>query len=428
VITRGLSHATLALLAVAALAPLAAKTRGAENISTLGQSPDWTVLDKYQETITRDDFARLLQTVYCTRGVAENLILAGQESAQILMNRDAQKWFTLRFAHDAGSALPIKREWRPATALPPAKPGQELAGLKIALDPGHIGGKWAQMEERWFQVGKSKPIEEGEMTLRVAKLLAPVLEKHGAKVSLVRSKLEPVTPRRPDDLREISMQVLLRAGETQPREDFNGAADPEREHTVRWQNELLFYRNSEIRERAKIVNQRLKPDLVLCLHFNAEVWDDPKQPTLTDHNHLHLLVNGAYLPPELEFDDVRFEMLERLLGRMHEEELPLAETLAQSMARRTGLPPYEYTTDNVTKIGTSGYVYARNLMATRLYETPVVYFEPYVMNSNEVFWRVQEGDYEGLRNVNGTYRPSIFREYAAGVVDGLLEYYRAARK
>ncbi|MGZ5536932.1 MAG: hypothetical protein ACXWG0_00230, partial [Chthoniobacterales bacterium] len=66
--------------------------------------------------------------------------------------------------------------------------------------------------------------------------------------------------------------------------------------------------------------------------------------------------------------------------------------------------------------------------ATRLYQCPVVYFEPYVMNSDEVFWRVQEGDYEGIRNVNGTDRPSIFREYADGVFDGLVDYYREARQ
>jgi len=175
------------------------------------------------------------------------------------------------------------------------------------------------------------------------------------------------------------------------------------------------------------VNEKIKPDIVLCLHFNAEAWDDPKKPTLTDRNHLHLLVNGSYLPPELEFDDVRFEMLQRLLSRMHEEELGLAQKLAETMARRTQLPPYEYTTENVAKLGSSGYLYARNLIATRLYDCPVIYFEPYVMNSDEVFWRIQEGDYEGLRNVNGTDRPSIYREYAAGMVDGLIEYYRDAR-
>jgi hypothetical protein len=120
-------------------------------------------------------------------------------------------------------------------------------------------------------------------------------------------------------------------------------------------------------------------------------------------------------------------MIRRLLSRAHEEELGLAEKLAPAMARRTQLPPYEYTTDNVTKIGSTGYVYLRNLLATRLYDAPVLYFEPYVMNSDEVFWRVQEGDYEGVRNVNGTERPSIFREYAASIVDGLVEYYREAR-
>ncbi|MFN2509237.1 MAG: hypothetical protein ABR589_10755 [Chthoniobacterales bacterium] len=284
------------------------------------------------------------------------------------------------------------------------------------------------MEERWFQVGNSDPIQEGDMTLRVAKILAPRLEKLGATVSLVRNKAEPSTSKRPADLKEVSKKILLRVGDPEPREDFAGPADPRKEHSVRWQNELLFYRNSEIRQRAARVNSELKPDVVLCLHFNAEAWDDPRKPTLVDRNHLHVLVNGSYLPPELEFDDVRFEMLQRLLSRTHEEELPLAEKVAETMARRTRLPPYEYTTDNVTKLGTTGYVYARNLIATRLYEAPVIYCEPYVMNSDDVFWRVQEGDYEGLRNVNGTNRPSIYREYAAGVVDGLVEYYRAARK
>ncbi|HEX8280281.1 MAG TPA: hypothetical protein VF551_02800, partial [Chthoniobacterales bacterium] len=227
---------------------------------------------------------------------------------------------------------------------------------------------------------------------------------------------------------DVSREILRRAGVNEPRPDFSGPADPEKDKTLRWQNELLFYRYSEIRQRAELVNARIKPDVVVCLHFNAEAWDDPRNPRLVDHNHFHMLVNGSYLPPELEFDDVRFEMLRRLLSRAHEEELPLAESAAVAMARRTGLPPYQYTTENVTKASGSGYVYLRNLLATRLYECPVIYYEPYVMNSNEVFWRVQEGDYEGIRNVNGTDRPSIFREYADSVVDGLVEYYRGARR
>ena len=100
-----------------------------------------------------------------------------------------------------------------------------------------------------------------------------------------------------------------------------------------------------------LVNTKLHPDLVLCLHFNAEGWGDPKNPILIDHNHLHLLVNGSYLEQELELDDERFEMIRRLLSRAYEEELPLAEAVAGGMSRATGLPPYQYPTDTyVTKL------------------------------------------------------------------------------
>jgi hypothetical protein len=282
------------------------------------------------------------------------------------------------------------------------------------------------MEERWYQIGDAKPVEEGEMTLLVAKLLATRLRELGAEVSFVRSRNAPVTPKRPDDLREVARAVLKKNGVAEPKEA--DTAETPKEQSVKWQSELLFYRQSEIRYRARRVNGDLRPDLVLCLHFNAEPWGDPKSPALTDLNHFHVLVNGSYLPDEIAIDDQRFEMLRKLLSRAFDEELPLADKMATVFGERTGLPPYQYTTDTVAKVGASGYVYARNLLATRLYRCPVVYFEPYVMNSHEVFARVQAGDYEGTRDINGVQKPSIFREYAKAVADGLEEYCRAARK
>ena len=50
------------------------------------------------------------------------------------------------------------------------------------------------------------------------------------------------------------------------------------------------------------------------------------------------------------------------------------------------------------------------------------------MNSNDAFARIQAGDYDGIRSVNGVDRKSIFREYADSVVDGLAEYCRKARE
>jgi len=322
----------------------------------------------------------------------------------------------------------VPRLWRPAKSLPAARPGKPLSGLKVALDPGHLGGKWAKMEERWFQFGDSQPVQEGDLALCVARLLGRRLRQLGANVSFVRNNNEPITAKRPDDFRELARKILIKNGVPQPRADVLDPNDPEKEQTIRWQSEILFYRYSEIRRRAALVNFKLHPDLVLCLHFNAEGWGDPNSPTLTDTNHLHLLVNGSYLTEELEFDDERFEMIRRLLSRAYEEELPLADSIAATLARETGLPAYEYpTTNSTTKIGTTGYVYARNLLATRLYRCPVVYCEPYVMNSKDAFARIQAGDYEGVRNVNGTERKSIFHEYADSVVDGLIDYYSKAR-
>jgi len=394
----------------------------------LADPPKWKTLEKYQGTITHDEFERLLRQVYATHGISDELIRLEPDFACILMNRDEQTWFTLRFAKDEASRKPAPGKWRVAKSRPHRKRAGLLAGLKIALDPGHIGGKWAKMEERWFKLGDARPVEEGEMTLRVAKLLAVKLRALGARVSFVRKKNEPVTPFRPKDFKGAARQVLKAAGTENPREDFDSKDDPLREQTVRWQSEILFYRMSEIRQRARLVNSRLHPDLVLCLHFNAEAWGDERNPTFIDKNHLHLLVNGSYLESELAFDDERFEMVRRLLSRTYDEEIKIADTVAATMAKKTQLPPYQYTTETVTKVGTSGYVYARNLVATRLYQCPVVYFEPYVMNNSEVFARVQAGDYEGTRPINGLERPSIYREYADSVVDGLVEYYRDARK
>src|SRR5881398_836445 len=171
----------LAIIAVH-LSILPPASNAADNLGILGAHPRWNVLEKYQGTITHDEFTRLIGSVYCTHGFAPDLIAIDEKSARILTNRNAQKFFTLRFAQDEASREPVPRLWRLPKSLAPAKPEKPLSGLRIALDPGHLGGTWAKMEERWFQVGDTRPVEEGEMTLLVAKILARQLRELGAEV------------------------------------------------------------------------------------------------------------------------------------------------------------------------------------------------------------------------------------------------------
>jgi hypothetical protein len=396
-----------------------------QRLTPLSQPPDWSRLDRFQETITRSEFADLLNTVYAPNNAAGQWIKL--DPANVVIQENANEKFTLRFAASPGATVLPPRYWKPAESFG-ADPERPLSGVSIAIDPGHLGGDWAKMEERWFQIGDSVPVKEGDLTLRVAQLLAPRLERLGAKVTLVRSAPGPVTGIRPNQLTAQAVESLRDRGVTSTLPSYNGPADPNREDSVPWEAERLFYRVDEIHTRARIVNEQIKPDLTVCLHFNAEPWGDPVHPVLVRVNHLHLLVNGAYRSAELGYDDERFAMLLKLLNRSYREELACSEAVAAAMARITGLPPYHYSTPNAQSVGTSGYVWARNLLANRLYECPVIYIEAYVMNSEDFFARVQAGEYDGIRNFGGVMRQNIFQEYVEGVVQGLSDYFRAARR
>jgi hypothetical protein len=398
----------------------------AQRLTPLSHPPDWDRLNRFQETITHDEFVDLLDSVYAPNGAGAQWIQV--EPTRAVIRENISDHFVLQFASSVEVSKPVPRYWTaPASLTPTANEELPLSGVKIAIDPGHLGGTWAKMEERWFQIGESVPVTEGDLTLRVAQILAPRLEKLGAKVSLVRSAPGPVTAVRPEGLRTQAEASLRERGVTNLFPAYHGPDDPNREDSVPWEAERLFYRVEEIHTRAEIVNEKIKPDLVLCLHFNAEPWGTASLPVLVTANHLHLLINGAYSSGELGFDDQRFAMLFKLLNRTYPEELACAEWVAGSMARITGLPPYRYTSPNAKSMGTSGYVWARNLLANRLYECPVIFIEAYVMNSEEFFARFQAGEYEGLRNFGGVLRQNIYQEYVEGVVDGLKAYFRSAR-
>jgi len=172
----------------------------------------------------------------------------------------------------------------------------------------------------------------------------------------------------------------------------------------------------------------VKPDFVICLHANAEPWGDPANPSFVPANHFHMLINGAYSEAELSFDDQRFELIHRLLQRIHPEELAMATTVADVMAEATGLPPYAYPGQNARRTAVSDFVWARNLLATRVYDCPVLFFEPYVMNNELVYERVQAGEYEGTRDIMGTSYRNIYQEYADAVTSGVVAYFRNHRR
>ncbi|MDK3159474.1 N-acetylmuramoyl-L-alanine amidase [Kamptonema cortianum] len=417
---RKLLHGIVAILILSASTLVAQETVPRRNLSLLADPPEWSQLDAYQKTMTRPQFSKLLERVYAPRGAGEAFFDIQDESVKIPTYAGGE--YVLQFAPDEEALRPNPRYWKVLRKFRSPDPDKPMLGLTIALDPGHIGGKYAQMEERWFQLGNDKPVMEGDMVLKVAQLMKPPLEKLGAKVILLRTENAPVTSVRPKDLKKEARTELVERGVNNPVATYSGMHDPRKPGSIQSMSEMLFYRASEIRARGRKVRE-IRPDLVLCLHFNAESWGNASKPRLVDVSHFHILINGAYSRGELSKEDIRYEMTGKLLGQAYYDEVALADVMARVMAKANRLPPFTYRGDNAIKVGESPYVWARNLLANRIFECPTLFLEPYVMNSKLDYKRIQMGDYEGMRLVNGIPRKSIYREYADSVVDGLKAFF-----
>ena len=360
---------------------------------------DWSALESFQGTLPRSEFEALLTNVYCPSAALTGCLSYASNSVTIFSTAEkTNALFTLRFG----------------SSTPPPRP----ALRRIVLDPGHIGGEWARMEERWFVRGKGRAVQEALLNLQVARRLRDQLVTAGYEVVLTKDNFEPVTAMRPEDFRVEAARTLP----TPP-----GGTELERDawcrDQLRKRMEQLFYRSAEITARAQFVNESARPDLTICLHFNAVEWNERNE--LVDDNRLVVFVHGDYLPSEVADDAQKLRLFYKILSRSLGVELPVAESVATALAQATRLPAAEYgAASSAVRVGTNAYVYARNLAANRLIDSPVVFLEPYYMNNRIVYQRIQLGDYDGEQMVEGKSYRSIIREYADAVAAGLKPYFK----
>lgn len=391
----------------------------ASKLSPLAPAPNWSNLDAYQRTISRGEFTRLINQVYSPDHTFWSYVKIDDKKMSIFADttRTDPPLFTLQFAADEGSCAPLPVIYKSkATSADPAQP---LKGIRIALDPGHIGGDWAQLEARYFKLGDDPPVEEAELNLTTCKRLAERLQADGADIVWAKHDFEPVTKLRPDSLHREAIAALALNPNTTKRISGQDAI----ERMINNEAALLFYRFAEIRARGEVVN-KLHPDLTICVHYNADDWGNPDKPTLTNHSRLVIFLNGAYEKSELAYDDQKFDLLRKLLDRTADLEERGCALVGQSMLDILKYPPESYAegyfAHHVTNVPS---VYARNLMASHLYHGPVIYCEGPYMNARDAYYRIIAGDYLGVRTIQGQSCSSIYRDYAAAVEQGVLQYF-----
>ena len=383
----GLLYLLWSLLAVAKLTDLA-------------DPPNWSRLDSFQKSISKKEFIRQLNEVYCPRKSWWSPWIEIEENrARIRKKAGSDDWYDLQFLEsNETSNFSLSRF--------------QLSGSKILIDPGHIGGDFSEMEGRHFAIGDDEPVKEGDLSLSVALKLKSELQKKGAIVSLSREQNKPVSQKRPQDFKELAQTWFSRM------EWLQKLSEEERSKRIQKRQELYFYRVSEIMVRSEII-RKSQPDLVLCIHLNAAPWPEPDNKSLVTRNDYHVLVNGCYMGGEVAYDNQRFEMIWRVVNRWAGKERLIAEHMSQAFAQETGLPAFAYKGPNALKIGEVEGVWARNLLANRIYEAPVVFLEPYIANSEEVYQRIQmvdSVDEDINKNQKGR---SIVKEYVDAVLLGL---------
>jgi N-acetylmuramoyl-L-alanine amidase len=415
----------------------------AEKLSPMARAPDWSNLNGYQRTITRADFTHLINDVYAIKtpvldpnGPPGFWAYTKIDDDKVTLFSDPSKRtpeFTLHFAPTEATCLP--RPYRYHTHGISNDPMRPLKGLKIALDPGHIGGDWARLEGRYFKLDGDPSVEEAKLNLITCQILAERLEADGASIIWAKHGYEPTTDERPDTLHYAAIAAITANKKTISEEDgevFGMRTRPLRgsdqsrpsESQIEGEAALLFYRVAEIRARAELVNEA-HPDLTICVHYNADDWDDPDHPKLIGSSKLIIFVNGSYERSELVDDDIRYDMMRKLLDRDAVPEIRGCSLVGHEMLEALGYPPEAFAAYFAHRIGDVPSVYTRNLLANRLYHGPVIYCEGPYMNAYDAYYRIIAGDYLGTRVIHGQRVPSIYRTYALAVERGVLEYFNA---
>ncbi|MEO1482322.1 MAG: hypothetical protein AAFU77_09475 [Myxococcota bacterium] len=276
--------------------------------------------------------------------------------------------------------------------------GQPLAGLRIALDPGHRGGAWSETEERHVQVGPGPPVREGTLTYAVAVDLRRQLRRLGAEVMLTRG----APPKRdfPQELLpgyDPELEARQWIGELVHSRRFRHLARFARWPAAQWFERLIartlvqlapvkVYNRYELRRRSQLA-EAFQPHVTLSLHFN--VARDP----LTNGVIVFLL--GNFLHQELATRSQRFYALRALLSGDLPRAAAVAQTLGRALQQELNVPALSEPSDSPIgrakkiPVAAEDGVFARNLALVRRTPGLVLLVEGPCMNAVGEFEKLQ---------------------------------------
>lgn len=322
-----------------------------------------------------------------------------------------------RFGPQLLQVVQILKQNHPKIPVVQNKP---MAGIKIAIDPGHIAGDWktAVAESRFVELyGIEKEAVrffEGELTLSTAFVLRDSLERLGAEVMLTREK--PNFSALDMSYEEWKQTELL---DTLIRK---GYALERAESIIKYTSPTYIYRkyflDSDLDARADKINY-FKPNFTIVIHFNADA-DSENFSKPSKRNYSMVFVPGSYLAGETRTEVERFDFLRTLLTDHLQESTKLSEYVMDAFEEELKVPAVRnyqapaYLTNLSMKVQSG--VYARNLRLNRLLNTPVCYGESLLQDNILEAKALKLNDLQ-----NGIIAPRVV-EVANAYLSGIKKY------
>lgn len=289
-------------------------------------------------------------------------------------------------------------------ALRPLK--KSLANCKIAIDPGHFGGKYSHLEQRFIEISfqnKLIAFNEGDLTFLTALYLKELLEKEGAEVLLTRPKIgEGAFSQSFSQFLKTHPDLLTHKPQTQI---FRG-----------------IYNGLDLYARAEKINT-FKPDVTVIIHYNAHDSEGEKYTSTTDKNFNLVFIPGSFGDGELKEKKARYEFLRLLVTTDFVLSKRFSKIVLKKFHEHLQVPTVT-SSDGARYLETASIevekgVYARNLALTRLVHGPLCYGESLVQNNLEEALRLSHLDTE----IQGHPCSSRLKEVAVAYFEAIKEFF-----
>jgi hypothetical protein len=287
------------------------------------------------------------------------------------------------------------------------RPIGSLKGARIAIDPGHFGGPYARLEERFVSID-GKGFDEGTLTYLTARKLTSLLEAQGATVMITRDGIGKGAIEQPF-FAWLQRQPDLWGGKETLSQLFR-----------------IYYNREDLYARASKINA-FSPDITLIIHYNAHQDDKEKDQNLTQTNFNVTFVPGAFTQNELKSTEERYEFVRLLLSDAVDQSIDLSRAMIAAFTSRLNTPPVS-DTENPSYISKmclkqSDGVYARNLALTRIVHSPLCYGETLIQNNEAEFLKLSTTD----ASIDGIPCSSRLIEVAEAYFEGLRTYFEGRK-